>query len=424
MDDFSRHGVIVFDEMKLSEHIDVKSSGSTADVRCKCPHPVDDSRALYFFSDFVHLVKNVRNAFLSRGFNTPEGRVHADYIREAWRKDNDNVTLKVMPHINQIHLFPNAFEKMRVGPALRLFSEEVLKGLFFYRKQVQKAYVSASETEAFISKMSRLIKIMTSRTPRRALKPNSADTDFLKQFLVFLNTWEMHANDIGFLSKSTAEGLRVTLQSTLDIVQYLCSKCNFKYIMTSKLGQDKLENLFGIVRQSNGTNDHPNPTQFLLTLNALAFYNLAKPPKAGNCRPEVVSSLLDNCRTAEVPRERAIDSLDKLVDEGNINDAEATLDFLPPEDHGGYVISKSSSRLTHYIAGTRKVTAASMSDLASFLEGVELPKLGCGAHNKQLTLRVLKFYVLLRLRFFVKSLNRERSCKREQMKHLKLRRST
>ncbi|KAH6920926.1 hypothetical protein HPB50_028089 [Hyalomma asiaticum] len=73
---------------------------------------------------------------------------------------------------------------------------------------------------------------------------------------------------------------------------------------------------------------------------------------------------------------------------------------------------------------TRKVTAASMSDFASFLEGVELPKLGGGAHNKELTLRVLKFYVLLRLRFLVKSLNRERSCKREQLKHLKLRRST
>ncbi|KAH7956659.1 hypothetical protein HPB52_011481 [Rhipicephalus sanguineus] len=196
-----------------------------------------------------------------------------------------------------------------------------------------------------------------------------------------------------------------------------------------------------------------------------------------------------NCKTAEVPRERAIDSLDKLVDEGNINDAEVTLDLLPPEDHEGYVVTKSSSRLSHYIAGyvarktlqktnckdcaeclsasrtratmdirnqfieqfdlgglvypsgcmaslvgvledsftvffsTRRVTAASMSDFASFLEGVELPKLGCGAHNRELTLRVLEFYVLLRLCFFVKSLNRERSCKREQMKHLKLRRS-
>ncbi|KAH7963644.1 hypothetical protein HPB52_022312 [Rhipicephalus sanguineus] len=72
---------------------------------------------------------------------------------------------------------------------------------------------------------------------------------------------------------------------------------------------------------------------------------------------------------------------------------------------------------------TRRVTAASMSDFASFLEGVELPKLGCGAHNRELTIRVLKLHVLLRLRFFVKSLSRERSCKREQMKHVTLRRS-
>lgn len=104
------------------------------------------------------------------------------------------------------------------------------------------------------------------------------------------------------------------------------------------------------MRQPNGTNDHQTPAQFLCTLNALAFYNLAKPPKAGNCRPEVVSSLLGDSSQTDV-LSSAIDTLDRLVDEGNINDAEATLDSLPPEDHGGYVIPNSSSRLSHYIAG-------------------------------------------------------------------------
>uniref|UniRef100_A0A147BBL9 Putative p-32 hm n=1 Tax=Ixodes ricinus TaxID=34613 RepID=A0A147BBL9_IXORI len=465
--------------------------GSATSIKCKCPHPADDSRALHFFSDFPHLVKNLRNRFLDTGFNTPKGRVHSDCIRKAWRSDCENVTLKVMPHISKLHLFPNGFEKMRVGPALRLFSEEVLKGLFFYRREIERSCGPAQVTESFILKISKLIKIMTSRSSKRALRPGSRDFEILRQFLDFLNEWQSHAPNSkkGFLSESTAEGLRVTVQSTLDLVCYLSSQCGFKYLLTSRLSQDKLENLFGIVRQSNGTNDHPTPAQLLTTLNALAFYNLARPPKTGNCTPEVISSLLGhNSVTPGQSSPSAIDALDKLVDKGRLDDAEAALKVLPPEDHSNYITKKSSSRLVYYVSGyvarkilqktgcticakcltstktsagldsrsdftqqfdsggllypsgklaelvslledsftvffsARKITGKSMYDLASFLQAVELPKLDCSTHERELTLQIVKFYVLLRFRFYAKSLNRDRTSQRERLKYLKIRR--
>lgn len=163
---------------------------------------------------------------------------------------------------------------------------------------------------------------------------------------------EIHSKH-GFLSNSTAEGLRVTLQSTVDLVDYLSAKCGFTYIITSRLSQDKLENLFGIVRQFNGCNDHPTPAQFLVTVNALAFYNLAKPPKTGNCNAEIVNALLGISRTSEKPTQllsNPIDELDRLVDEGRLEDVEATLNSLPSDDHR-YVTRHSSSRLIAYIAG-------------------------------------------------------------------------
>ncbi|KAH9375406.1 hypothetical protein HPB48_010752 [Haemaphysalis longicornis] len=101
-----------------------------------------------------------------------------------------------MPHISRLHLYPNGFEKMRVGPALRLFSEEVLKGLYFYRSQVEKVYGPARETEAFILRMSKLIAIMTSRCAKTSLRPDSANAAYLKEFLIFLNEWELvHIRD-------------------------------------------------------------------------------------------------------------------------------------------------------------------------------------------------------------------------------------
>ncbi|KAH9385094.1 hypothetical protein HPB48_027134 [Haemaphysalis longicornis] len=137
MDEFSRHGRLVFDELKLSENINVKASGEltgfvdlgpfTDDrnkteasdhgflpprgITCKVPHPVEPGRNVHFISDFPHLIKCIRNAFVSTGLQIPDDHVHVVVVREAWIKDSKSLTLKVMPHITESHVQPKAFEK-------------------------------------------------------------------------------------------------------------------------------------------------------------------------------------------------------------------------------------------------------------------------------------------------------------------------
>ncbi|KAH9365991.1 hypothetical protein HPB48_009627 [Haemaphysalis longicornis] len=133
--------------------------------------------------------------------------------------------------------------------------------------------------------------------------------------------------------------------STLDLVAYLCADCNFKCVLTSKLSQDKLENLFGIVRQFNGTNDHPTPAQFLATLNVLAFYNLARPPKGGNCDPQTITALLGEANaTCRKSCPDVVSKLDKLVDVGNLEDAEHAMNSFAPHDNE-YITQNSPARL-------------------------------------------------------------------------------
>ncbi|KAH9378332.1 hypothetical protein HPB48_009921 [Haemaphysalis longicornis] len=91
-----------------------------------------------------------------------------------------------MPHISRLHLDPNGFEKMRVGPSLRLFSEEVLKRLYFYGIQVEKACGPARKTEAFILRMSEFVNIMISRCAKTGLRLDSATAAYLTEFLIFL----------------------------------------------------------------------------------------------------------------------------------------------------------------------------------------------------------------------------------------------
>lgn len=329
---------------------------------------------------------------------------------------------------------------------------------------------------------------MTSRTPKSALYPDSPNFNFLQEFLVYINQWENHASG-GFLSLNTAEGLRVTIQSTLCLLRYL-SSLGYRYLLTANLSQDRLENMFGIVRQSSGANDHPTASQFLITVNALAFYNLARLPKSGNCSPELISALVSTSKIR--PRgQRTVDVLDALIDGGRIHDVETALEQpCVSSDHRPYVAGKSHDMIIYYIAGyvARKALKAnrcqacsvslaterciatasdeqslfttsfdnggltypagplkhiitvledcfatffslnrlneqSMVNFSDFMAKSTLPSVGCSVHARAITAHIVKFYILLRFRFYTKALNSERAARHERMKLLKMRRS-
>ncbi|XP_065291015.1 uncharacterized protein [Dermacentor albipictus] len=94
-------------------------SASSGKITCKVTHPADPSRN-HFCSDFPHLVKCVRNSFVSTGFTTPDGRACAEHIEGAWDKDKSSLTLKAMPHITKAHVRPKSFEKIKVSLAFTL----------------------------------------------------------------------------------------------------------------------------------------------------------------------------------------------------------------------------------------------------------------------------------------------------------------
>lgn len=85
-------------------------------------------------------------------------------------------------------------------------------------------------------------------------------TDILKHFLNFLNCilqiiqsslewlndWQRATikGEIAkeeFLTEETANGLRLSLQSTMDLCRYLVDEYKFQYLLTGKVNQDNLE---------------------------------------------------------------------------------------------------------------------------------------------------------------------------------------
>ncbi|CAI6353077.1 unnamed protein product [Macrosiphum euphorbiae] len=68
----------------------------------------------------------------------------------------------------------------------------------------------------------------------------------LRDALNWLNSWERNLEqnlitDNDFLTKQTAEGLRMTIQSTIDLSNFLLNDCGFAYVLSNKFNQDRVE---------------------------------------------------------------------------------------------------------------------------------------------------------------------------------------
>jgi len=68
----------------------------------------------------------------------------------------------------------------------------------------------------------------------------------LQSTLKWLDDWELHVLEKRikpnhFLSNNTAEGLRVTLISSMEICSYLRENYNMQYILIGKIYQDSIE---------------------------------------------------------------------------------------------------------------------------------------------------------------------------------------
>lgn len=61
-----------------------------------------------------------------------------------------------------------------------------------------------------------------------------------------MNEWETNLEkglikENEFLTRSTSEGLRISLKSTINLVEYLLYDSGFSYVLTAKFNQDSLE---------------------------------------------------------------------------------------------------------------------------------------------------------------------------------------
>ena len=121
-------------------------------------------------------------------------------------------------------------------------------GLEYYA-QVEKreqpytqSFVGYEATKLFTQHINRLFDALNRSYPSETIRLGSKDLEVINEGIKWLDDWErVTTNKEEFLSSSTAQGLRVSLHSTLHLCNELLNHCNFKYILTNKMNQDCLE---------------------------------------------------------------------------------------------------------------------------------------------------------------------------------------
>ncbi|KAH7985071.1 hypothetical protein HPB49_026625 [Dermacentor silvarum] len=253
-------------------------------------HPVNEDRKVFAFSDVPHLFKYIRNRLLKQRLLKVNGQwVKWDLYTAVYKEDCKNAGgLKVCPKITEHHIYPSKMELMRVKLATQVFSRSMCSGIKFYADQKVLNLQEAAGTIAFTERMNDLFDSMNRRHPIEGVRHGSRDLTVIRDSIQWLDDWERELQSGAimkemFLTSTTAEGLRVTMLSTLALAEYLLSKCDYKYVLTAKFNQDPLERFFGKARQAACDNDHPDMPTFLQLYRMLSVYSLLKPPRFGNC---------------------------------------------------------------------------------------------------------------------------------------------
>ncbi|KAL5474560.1 hypothetical protein EMCRGX_G026521 [Ephydatia muelleri] len=238
------------------------NASSSHAITYKVQNKYDPQRFIYFFSDPSHLIKTARNCLASSAR-------HMQLLSESVSK--------------ALHLLG--------GPD----AEETANFIALFDKFFDSFNVS-NYTEA-----------NRHRKPFRQPYRSSDDfrLDWLQnEFLGYLTKWEEHVNGIEginaktrksmLLSPQTLLGLKITVNSIVEMVKYLFSLEGVKSFLSNRISQDPIEKFFGCQRQRLSTNENPNAYEFSKNTETLRVVNsICRPSVHGNCRATATTDTID-----------------------------------------------------------------------------------------------------------------------------------
>lgn len=235
------------------------SSHRNSNTVCAIPHPVLEGKELFFTADAAHVIKNIRGQLLNSVDFTlsdatvchhglPSNKVKLEHVRAVVEYDSDK-ELEIAPKLSEVHISKGHYTKMKVGIAVQFFKESPAAIRCLIREKVLEP--EAETTAWFLDLIAKWYKLMSSRHPSVALscRDMAKYHEALETLRLTLET--IQGMQMGSTSqwKPSQAGLMVATTVVLRLQNILLKSDGYKFLLTGRLLQDCLENLFSVVRQ-------------------------------------------------------------------------------------------------------------------------------------------------------------------------------
>ena len=268
------------------------------DVSPAKPYITHSDDKIYVMYDPCHLLKNVRNNMKKHGYVWQDQHIKWEYIESFFQIDQRS-SVKMAPKLTEKHIALPPFKTMRVNLAAQVLSHSVAAGINVLA-QLEKLPKEASSTAIFIDNFDKLFNCFNSKTSAssqpmgHALGEDSGHKTFLQDQLTFLSEIRLAT---GKKTPPCFNGWQISINALLGLWEEL--KLNFKFLLTNRLNQDCVENLFSIIRGRGGHRDNPTAMQFRSAFRHIVVEKLFIQSNNSNCAVDFDSILLDlSCLTA------------------------------------------------------------------------------------------------------------------------------
>lgn len=270
---------IVADNARTNAYLFKKLSGDPQQG-VVAVHPLDNTREIFCCNDYCHVIKCIRNLWLTRDFLIEGNLVSFSYLKSLYRIQKESL-LKPVRYLSLKHVNPNTFERQKVVWAVSIFRPEVTAALRLLRDLGYEEFKGVDETIRFmeiihkwwcLNDVSNTVQGIHQRDPNRLAYYDVDDPRFdwlINFFIPYLRKWKANVIDKKqFLSEETYDAtLRVTLSMVYGTKKLL--ENGQKFVLTRRFNSDDVESTFGAIRQVHGGNDRPTAEKASQAINRL-----------------------------------------------------------------------------------------------------------------------------------------------------------
>lgn len=245
-----------------------------------------NNNKIFSIFDIPHLLKCLRNNFIGACYIKGDIIMSFDDIKKTYEIDKANNKSRSLTKITDAHINPNSFQKMRVKLAAQLLSNSMSATIRTCIQTGQLQSNTSSNTADFIEFINNLFDCLNSRSlysnnPYRCALTNSGTVmNFLKEASpYFLNLKKLKNGKL--TQPPCFKGFTQTINGVLQFFEE--EKANdIVFLMTYRLNQDVLENLFIIFRQNGGYNKNPTARTIRTSIRSNCIFSLCT-SKGTNC---------------------------------------------------------------------------------------------------------------------------------------------